>query len=138
MTVPMMKEMLEAGMSIGSHTLTHPRLARIDPEQMRAEVEISKRNIEDALGEAVTSFCYPYGNFNAATITAVREAGYLLATSTIRGNTNSEADRFTLKRAMVTPGRSGLRFRYMFSPLYRMLHDFKNRDRWKPREGGGE
>ena len=64
----------------------------------------------------------------------VREAGYRLATSTIRGNRNTERDRLTLKRAMITPGRTGLRFRYVFSPLYHLIHEHKNRRRWKPRQ----
>ncbi len=133
-TVPMMKEMLAAGMSIGSHTLTHPHLARIPAEQLAREVAASKQQLEDALGVAVTSFCYPYGNFNAAVQEEVRAAGYLLATATIRDNRNCDADRWQLRRAMVTPGKSRSRFRYMFSSLYHWLHEWKNRKRWKPRE----
>ena len=54
-----LKEMLAAGMSIGSHTLTHPRLTRVPPAQLRAEIFDSKKMLEDALGVEVTSFCYP-------------------------------------------------------------------------------
>ncbi len=128
-----LKEMLDEGMSIGSHTLSHPRLARIEASQLRAELFDSKKKLEDFLGVEVPSFCYPYGNFNDKVVELVKEAGYKLALSTIRDNRNHEADRWRLKRAMVQPGRVGSRFRYTFSPLYHILHSWKNRKRWKKR-----
>lgn len=134
MTLPMLREMADAGMAIESHTRSHPRLARIDADQMKDEVLGSKARLEDALGLPVNSFCYPYGNFSPAVVEAVRAAGYSLATSTIRGNKNTGADRFTLKRVMVMPGRSDTRFRYQLSPLYDWLHKRKNARRWKSEE----
>ena len=59
MDTAMLRELLAEGMSVGSHTLTHPRLARIPEEQLVREVHDSKARLEDALGVAVTSFCYP-------------------------------------------------------------------------------
>ncbi len=135
--VSMMREMLDAGMSIGSHTLTHPRLARLDAETLRREVRDSKARLEDALGTEVASFCYPFGNWNAEVIQAVKDAGYRLAVSTIRGNRNGPEERWTLKRAMVQPGRTGLKFRYLFSPLYSLIHERKNRRRWKSKGAPG-
>lgn len=132
--VAALREMAAAGMEIGSHSMTHPHLARIAPEQLRAEVAGSKKRLEDALGIEVASFCYPYGNWNAAVVEAVREAGYRLAVSTIRDNRNTPADRWHLRRAMVQPGRTGWRFNYLFSPLYHWVHERKNRRRWRERE----
>ena len=44
----------------GSHTRTHMRLGtRIPDEVLRDEICTSRRMIEDALGTAVSSFCYP-------------------------------------------------------------------------------
>jgi len=128
-----LKEMLAAGMSIGSHTLTHPHLARIPPDQMRTEITDSRKRLEDALGVPVTSFCYPYGNWNPEAVEAVQQAGYSLAVSTIRDNRNAEPNRWLLHRAMVQPGRTGLRFRYLFTPVYHWIHSRKNRRRWNQR-----
>lgn len=136
MDLAMMREVLAAGMSIGSHTLSHPHLARISAAQLREEVASSKKKLEDALGVEITSFCYPYGNFDDRVIEAVQAAGYRTALSTIRDNRNGAEDRFRLKRAMVQPGRTGLRFRYLFSPVYHFLHDRKNRRRWQRKERG--
>lgn len=130
MTAAHLREMHAAGMEIASHGLTHPRLADIPPEDMRREVFDSKARLEDLLGAAVTAFCYPFGNRSPAVEAAVAEAGYRLACSTIRGNRNAETDRYRLKRAMIQPGRTGWRFRYVFSPLYHYLHQYKNRRRW--------
>ncbi len=127
----MMKEMQSAGMDIGSHTCSHPRLARLSRDQMREEVTASKKRLEDTLGVEVASFCYPYGNFDDAVVEAVKEAGYKLATATIRDNRNTPEDRYRLKRAMVQPGRTGRKFRYLFSPIYHWVHDRKNKRRWK-------
>lgn len=128
--ISMMREMIAEGMAIGSHTLTHPRLARVPAEQLRNEIAGSRKRLEDALGAPVASFCYPYGNWNQQVADIVRESGYGLAVSTIRDNRNSEKDRWLLKRAMVQPGRTGARFRYLFSPLYHWVHRRKNRRRW--------
>lgn len=130
MNVKMLKEALGAGMSIGSHSLTHPRLARLGDAELRREIFDSKAMLEDALGVAITSFCYPYGNFSQQVVDLVQEAGYRLAVSTIRDNANWEPDRFRLKRVMVQPGRTGLSFSYLFSGLYHWVHERKNRRRW--------
>lgn len=125
-----LREMAETGMEIGSHTLTHPRLAKISPAQARKEIFDSRKRLEDALGREVVSFCAPYGNWNRSIIEMTREAGYRLMLSTIRDNRNTESDRWKLKRAMIQPGRTGWRFRYVFSPLYHWVHERKNRRRW--------
>lgn len=129
--VGMLREMVQAGMSIGSHSLTHPRLARLSEGDLRREVVDSRARLEDALQVPVTTFCYPYGNWNPRVVEVVAEAGYRLAVSTIRGNRNEPGERFLLKRAMIQPGRVGIRFRYTLSPVYHWLHQFKNRNKWK-------
>ena len=125
------KEMLAAGMNIGAHSCTHPHLARIPIGAMRREVLESKDKLEQALQTPMRAFCYPYGNWNAAVVDVVREAGFSLAVSTIRGNRNRAADRYILRRAMVQPGRANWKFPYMMSPVYDLLHAWKNRRRWK-------
>jgi len=67
------------GMTIGSHGHTHRSMARLGPDEVRAEGQQSKRLIENHLGKAVTSFAYPYGMRNdesAATASILAECGY--------------------------------------------------------------
>ena len=52
--------------TIGCHTLTHSRLAKMGPEPMRDELRVSRRQLEDRLGVPVRHVCYPYGWATAA------------------------------------------------------------------------
>ena len=49
-----------AGFEIGSHTVTHPRLVDLTWDEIRTELVVSKRTIEQQLDAEVTSFSYPY------------------------------------------------------------------------------
>jgi peptidoglycan/xylan/chitin deacetylase (PgdA/CDA1 family) len=56
------REMRSSGaFEFANHTMRHPRLDRIEPEQARWEVSEAKKRLEDALGSAVSAFAYPYG-----------------------------------------------------------------------------
>jgi peptidoglycan/xylan/chitin deacetylase (PgdA/CDA1 family) len=137
MTPGQVRELLAEGMTIGAHTCSHPRLSRLPPGGARAEVLESGRRLEDAFGVPVTTFCFPYGNASREALDAVREGGYRLALSTRRGNRNGPADRWLLKRIMMTSDRQGARLRYSFSGLYDWLHARKNRRRWADIESHG-
>jgi peptidoglycan/xylan/chitin deacetylase (PgdA/CDA1 family) len=58
---PQLREMVAAGMEIGSHSLTHPFVDRLDAAGIRREFGDSKREIEDRLGCAVLSASLPRG-----------------------------------------------------------------------------
>lgn len=47
--------------AIGSHTCSHRDLPALPPEELVAEVKGSRALLEDRLGVAVDSFCYPRG-----------------------------------------------------------------------------
>jgi peptidoglycan/xylan/chitin deacetylase (PgdA/CDA1 family) len=66
----------------GSHTLSHPMLSDLDRPAATEEIATSKRDLEQRLGDEITTFCYPAGNFNAETIDLVRQAGYRAAVVT--------------------------------------------------------
>ncbi len=53
---------LAAGHQIGSHTLTHPWLTRLDAARARREIADSNKLLEDRFGAAVRHFCYPYAS----------------------------------------------------------------------------
>nr|VFJ58860.1 MAG: Polysaccharide deacetylase [Candidatus Kentron sp. FW]VFJ58909.1 MAG: Polysaccharide deacetylase [Candidatus Kentron sp. FW] len=79
------RELLNMKMEIGSHSLTHRRLTRLDPREYRHEIIRSKQVLEDELGTSIKTFCYPNGKFNRGIVRIVREAGYIGACSTIPG-----------------------------------------------------
>jgi peptidoglycan/xylan/chitin deacetylase (PgdA/CDA1 family) len=90
-----------AGQEVGSHTMTHARLAGADATTLAAEVGDSKRALEEVLQSEVPSFCYPYGSYDAAAADAVRAAGYDNACVT---GDYEPGDRVTLPRCYVSPG----------------------------------
>jgi len=72
-----LRETTARGMEVGSHGMTHANLLGTEPELLEEEVSGSRRLLGETLGEEVAGFCYPYGSYNAATVQAVRQAGYL-------------------------------------------------------------
>ncbi len=72
-------EMVNSGMEIGSHTLTHPNLTTISGARLQRELEESKLILESKLGKDILSFSYPYGAFDARVLLATKNAGYDVA-----------------------------------------------------------
>jgi peptidoglycan/xylan/chitin deacetylase (PgdA/CDA1 family) len=63
-----MRQMREAGMILGSHTVTHPCMSKLAPEEQKKEIEDSFSHLERVLGNTrPKTFCYPYGGFHSFT-----------------------------------------------------------------------
>lgn len=73
------KEMFAYGISFGAHSVTHPHLSQLKGEQVFKEIVQSKKGIEEMLNQEITSFCYPYGEFNQAVKQMVIDAGFKCA-----------------------------------------------------------
>jgi len=71
-----LREMTAAGMEIGSHSLTHPFLDRLDNAGLRREFGTSKAMIEERLGIAVRSASLPFGWPTPLLEPVLRELGY--------------------------------------------------------------
>lgn len=56
-----LKELADGGVTIGGHTVRHPILSRLEPEQARAEISDSRDQLAANLGEVPHIFCYPQG-----------------------------------------------------------------------------
>lgn len=100
------RSMNASGMSIGAHTVTHPVLSRLSPDDQNLEVCESRLRIEREIGTPVTSLSYPVGNreaFNAATREALSHNGFDWAFSYYGGHVRGgdEIDRFDIPRVAV-------------------------------------
>ena len=100
MTTEQLKTMMAAGMVIGGHSHTHPALAGAGSARLHDEVASSKAWLEDRLGVAIDSFAYPYGSYSAATVAAVKAAGYRTA-RTVDTSTQARADSLALLPAVL-------------------------------------
>ncbi len=67
---------------LGAHTLTHPRLTRMLPEDVREELSASREWVERVSGKPCTMFCYPYGDQNAKVRELAEQAGFTAARGT--------------------------------------------------------
>ncbi len=102
MSSAQVRELAAAGNEVGAHTVSHPILARIAPEEAESEIASSKAAVQDIVGDAVTSFAYPNGrpgqDYRAEHVTMVRKAGYRCAVSTAWGSAGGNADPYQLPR----------------------------------------
>lgn len=97
---------IAGGQEVGSHTSTHSRLTTLDGAKLRGEVVGSRQALERMLKlpGGVKHFCYPYGAYNAASVQAAVDAGYLTATTTQRGRVpaGGPVDVLQLPRVLVS------------------------------------
>ena len=84
--------------TIGGHTIDHIDLATRNPDAQRHEIIDSKLGIEQKLGHPIYDFAYPYGYYNATSITVVKQAGYTSAVTTLPGIFQDPTQPFILKR----------------------------------------
>ncbi|HEV2665352.1 MAG TPA: polysaccharide deacetylase family protein, partial [Blastocatellia bacterium] len=92
------REMADAGVEIGSHTLTHPILTGLNDDRLREEVGQSRDRIQSALGRNVETFCYPNGDYDPRAQREVARAGYQCAVTTEVGLNNERNDPLALRR----------------------------------------
>jgi len=90
-------------MEIGSHTLNHPDSTKLSPDKLNDELTKSKSILEALTKKNVISFCYPSGQHNAEVDTAVKNAGYLTATTTSLAISSTSENKYTLSRLRIDP-----------------------------------
>jgi peptidoglycan/xylan/chitin deacetylase (PgdA/CDA1 family) len=75
----MLAEMRDTGMTIGSHSKTHPFLTHESGQRVLEEVKDSRAELQRRLGVNAACFAYPGGGFNDTVTQAVAAAGYRYA-----------------------------------------------------------
>ncbi|CAN5689016.1 N/A [soil metagenome] len=97
--------LLKSGMDIGSHSLTHPKLARLPEDVQYRELVDSKSLLEQELGCPIEAIAYPFGGLDAFTNQTkrlARSAGYRLGFAFLGGtNRTGHVDAMALKRINV-------------------------------------
>ena len=97
LTEQMIREMLDAGWELDSHTISHLDLTALKGAALRREVAGSREILRKRFDVPVNFFCYPAGRFNPRAVREVRRAGYLGATTTMPGM-GSPGDLYKLRR----------------------------------------
>jgi peptidoglycan/xylan/chitin deacetylase (PgdA/CDA1 family)/glycosyltransferase involved in cell wall biosynthesis/SAM-dependent methyltransferase len=91
------------GHIVGAHSVHHLSLTLQPAETKQQEIVDNKTTLERLLGRPVTLFSYPYGEFDAATIASVAEAGFHAAVTVEAGLVSSGANRLLLPRYEIGP-----------------------------------
>jgi peptidoglycan/xylan/chitin deacetylase (PgdA/CDA1 family) len=98
---------LAAGMEVGSHSLTHPRLHELPRETAQQEIAESRAALHNLLGVPIGHFAYPFGAVTTDIVEWVRRAGYSSAVTVLPGIARASDDRLRLPRILVN-GEHGL------------------------------
>jgi peptidoglycan/xylan/chitin deacetylase (PgdA/CDA1 family) len=84
--------------NVGIHTLTHPALSFHSSDIQRHEIITCRKNLEERSGAKIDSLAYPYGNYNEATLSIVKEEKIALAFTTNEEIITSNSDCSQLGR----------------------------------------
>jgi peptidoglycan/xylan/chitin deacetylase (PgdA/CDA1 family) len=110
LTASMLREMVAQGMTIGSHSVSHPHLTSISTSQIWSEVSDSRERLSQMTGADCTEFSYPYGDYNKPIKEMVRRAGYHRAVTA--SEMKVPTDAFEMPRTTI--------FDLTWSPLFQI------------------
>lgn len=108
------RELAQAGFTMGSHTISHPWLHKLNQNQAIYEIQHSKEILQDRLEMEVNLFSYPYSAHSESVRQLVAECGYIAACGGDRG----QWGLFNLWRAQCTWNESLLSFASKVSGRY--------------------
>lgn len=94
-------ELVEGGFQCGAHTVTHPRLTRLDPARCREELARARARLEQELGRPAVHLAYPFGDWDDDVREMASEVGYQTACTTRPGLCAPDDDPLVLPRITV-------------------------------------
>lgn len=66
-----MKDLVDHGVEIGAHTISHTDLTSLEPEAIEREIVGSVEEINSQISEPVETFAYPFGSFSDEVVAIV-------------------------------------------------------------------
>ena len=122
------REMHALGMTIGSHTMTHPNLPNAGVREAKGELLQARLRLEQEIDAPVTMFSYPNGGaeryLTPEIKQVVKETGYDAATTSRNAFAGLQSDLYALERIQVAEELRELVFaleveRFAFAPARR-------------------
>ncbi len=108
LTWAQIREMMENGAEVGSHSVSHENMTSKHgkndaayQEWIVAELRESKEFLEKNLGVPMMSFAYPYGNHNEDIMKATMEAGYAAAVTVSPQKTSWDSEMGRISRYII-------------------------------------
>ena len=118
------------GLDLGSHTVSHPWLPRLDADEVKRELVESRAALEELLGRTVDSLAYPTGGWTPAVRSAAAEAGYRIGITVDRGLNTARTPRLSLRRSFAPTDPVDMRL--VLDGAYTVLRPL---DTWRRRQG---
>lgn len=106
---------------IGSHTMTHAFLPRLDSRKMQEELSGSRVKLEKLLNREVKTFALPYGAYNDTVLHVCRESGYERVFTGLPVFAFAQPGEFLTGRAVVGLNDWPIEFRLKAAGAYRWL-----------------
>lgn len=107
-----LKELEANGIQIEGHTVKHDELNKLPYSAQLKTLTDSKKFLDNLLNKDVKYMAYPFGNYNADTIKAAKEAGYKMIFTTMAGWANKKDGIMTLNRVYISSLASMDEFKY--------------------------
>ena len=102
MSPQQVRQLHDAGMEIGGHTVNHPILASTDLATARTEIGENRDRLAEITGVPVRLFAYPNGkphiDYREEHVALVKDMGFDAAVSTAWGVSTKDSDLFQLPR----------------------------------------
>lgn len=98
MTWAQLREMHQAGVGVGHHTVSHLHMARADTARIEQEITAAHARFEAELGYRPGLFAYPYGEASSSVIAMIEKAGFAAAFGQHSGVIGNTTGRYYLPR----------------------------------------
>ena len=121
LTWDQIRAMYRAGITFGSHTMTHPVVSQLTEAQLESELSESKRLLEERIAGPALHFAFPFGKLadcGTAALPVLVRCGYRSAATTVEGVNVPGGGLFELRRTHVGGERSVSMFACKLTQLF--------------------
>jgi peptidoglycan/xylan/chitin deacetylase (PgdA/CDA1 family) len=98
--------LVAAGWELDTQGFSHADLITLDSRQLRYQVAVSRKVVQQRYHVPANWFCYPSGHYDAAVLATVKAAGYSGSTTVVPGWAHPREDPYRLHRLRVLGGTS--------------------------------
>lgn len=122
------RELRDEGMRFGAHTVTHPDLRSLGPDQIEYELGCSRETMEQELGVAICEFSYPHAfpeedtNFVRFLEDVLRNQGFERGVCSMIGRASSKCNPLFLPRIPINRWDDEELFRAKIEGAYDWVH----------------
>jgi peptidoglycan/xylan/chitin deacetylase (PgdA/CDA1 family) len=108
---PDVRTIVEAGCTVGFHTLRHDFLPSLSGPELADALNDGREALAAAAGQRLDLIAYPHGKADARVVDAARGAGFALGFTSARGPVTPDTDPFLIPRTVADQSVSALGLR---------------------------